>query len=128
MSNKTKKEELMAILDEMPSYVRPSFAKFESEGEDEGGFPVPKQVVYVLDVGKKGWGFGEITIITDATGQTFIDGERTSRETIKEFLCALVDGAILDTDEDPEKHRAYVKATNTQCGEWCKTCSMPVSG
>jgi hypothetical protein len=38
------------------------------------------------------------------------------------FLTKLVEGAVLDTDREPEKHAAYVKAMKQTCGSGCRLC------
>lgn len=112
------KPSLEEILNSMPSYQRITFAKFESTGQvDEAGAAVPKRIVVVMSVGKKGWGFGEMSFIVNEQGQLFIDAETSSRETVKEFLGRMVDEAILDSDPDPEKHRLYNENTGViSCG------------
>jgi len=100
---------LKELLDAMPAYARVSFVRTD-----------PKCTVVVMSVGKTGWGFGELKIVTRADGQVFINAETSSKETVMEFLKTMVDGAIMDTDTDPEKHRAFNEATGViSCGCGC---------
>lgn len=85
-----------------------------------------ERVVAMFQFSEKGFGFGEITIIQTAEG-CFLDTEHMSRETVKRFLGMLIDGAISDTDTEPEKHLLYNRVAGRSCGAHCGVC-YPVRG
>jgi hypothetical protein len=45
-----------------------------------------------------------------------------NREGVKRYLGLLIDGAIADTDTDPEKHLLYNQVAGRRCGEQCGIC------
>lgn len=99
---------MQEILDGVKTYQRITYVNSEPSGEvDETGLSVPRRIVVVMSVGKKGWGFGEFTFVTNKEGRLFVDGEGSPREEIVAAFKRMLDGAVLDSDEDPEKHRLY---------------------
>lgn len=113
----------------MPQQSRLVYASFEAADEVPNDDPVrlsvdepdPKKVVLVLGYSEPGWGFGQFTIIQTPEG-VFLDTEMTNPEKVKAAFCALIDGAIVDHDPDPERHAKYNAATGTRCGPRCRTC------
>jgi hypothetical protein len=53
----------------------------------------------------------------------FLDTEHISLDRVKHYFEALLDKAILDTDNDPERHRLYNQVMGRQCGDSCQVCS-----
>ena len=120
----------------MPSMTRLSFAHCDpgEPVEPEPGTavqfaidePDAARVVVVFQHSAPGWGFGDFTIIQTPKG-VFIDTERTNIERVKAAICAYLDTAITDHDEDPERHKAFMEALNGHCGPACRVCNPKVS-
>jgi hypothetical protein len=109
------------ILSKVPSHVSLDHAFTESgDGEDDP----PKRVSIILQFSESGFGFGEIVIIQTPAG-VFIDTERTSLDRVKRYMNALLDSAILDTDQDPERHALFNKERGQWCGKGCVMCYPP---
>ncbi|MHB8107911.1 MAG: hypothetical protein ACYDH4_10885 [Candidatus Cryosericum sp.] len=114
---------LQDTLDKFPTEVWLTYAKCEP-GEplkDDGrkvvlGIeqPPPKRVVIALEFSVQGFGFGEVTLIQTPKG-VFLDTERMSLERVKKYFAMLLDGAITDWEEDPEKHKLYDEETGRGC-------------
>lgn len=126
-AEKSKEEQFQAIVDKMPTHVYLSYGKVEPAGVNVMEV-MPDKVYACINFSEKGFGFGEIGIFTDKEGQTYIDSECMSREAVLHFLTKLVEDAILDTDEDPEKHAKYVKFIKQTCGEGCRPCQAIKKG
>jgi hypothetical protein len=105
----------------LPTYAQFARVYQENTGKIKYDLPVPKKIWATLAVGAKGWGFGEIVFIQDCnTGQLYIDAETSGKQTVLKFLEYMVDGAIMDTEKDPAKHRQYNKARGViSCGCGC---------
>ena len=98
------------------SYARSTFP----EGADPLEDP-PSEVVLCLQFSEKGFGFGEVTLKQTPEG-VFLDTEHMSLKRVKRYFEMLLDSAITDTEQDPEKHALYNKVTGTRCGEQCILC------
>ena len=119
-------DEVSSLLSQFPTYV--SLARgFTRGGSDDPEGPPPDEVVAVFQFSEKGFGFGEIALIQTKEG-CFIDTEHMSRETVKRFLGMLIDGAVTDTDTEPEKHLLYNRVAGRRCGGQCEICYPPESG
>jgi hypothetical protein len=90
------------------------------EGEHEFG-PLPEMVMFVLQFSESGFGFGEVAIKQTAQG-VFVDTECMGVDRVKKYLAALVDSAITDHDQDPEKHALYNEVMGRGCGARCRVC------
>jgi hypothetical protein len=90
------------------------------EGEHEWDTP-PEKVVFVLQFSESGFGFGEVTIMQTAQG-VFVNTECMSLDRVKKYLAALVDSAITDNEQDPEKHALYSEVMGRGCGPRCRVC------
>jgi hypothetical protein len=120
--NETEKEEkFQSILDDAPTHVYLGFAKTVPPNVDTT-VRMPERVVAIFNFSEKSFGFGEITIITDEEGRTFVDTESMGADTVIHFLKKLVENSILDTDQDPEKHAKYIEARRQTCGDHCIPC------
>lgn len=118
------KANLQEFLDKVPVYTKITFVKQENTGEiDVAGCPIPKRIVITISFGETGFGFGEIAIIQDEAGQVFLDTESMSKKTVLHLLGRLIEGAIDDRDEDPERHRKYNEVMQRTCGDSCKVCN-----
>lgn len=107
------------ILDGCPTYATLSYGSFKGTGEqNELGFEKPKRVAAVFDFSIEGFGFGELTLVRDENGQMYIDTECMSKERVKSILCHIVDSAITDREEDPERHIQYHEVM----GGFCREC------
>jgi hypothetical protein len=120
-ADRVHQHDLDLLLSQFPTSVRLSYgaAKGGPTARDPG--KVAERVVAMFQFSEKGFGFGEITIMQTKEG-CFIDTEHMSRETVKRFLGALVDGAVTDTDDDPEKHLLYNQEAGRRCGAHCRIC------
>lgn len=107
------------ILDSCSDHVSLSFGR--AERPIPGGFPEYERVVAVFSFSQKGFGFGEFAIVQDGD-QAFVDTEHMSLDRVKGFISRLLDGAILDTDDDPTRHRLYNERMGRRCGGGCKVC------
>lgn len=112
------------IMDQMPNMVKLSFGEtIHSPGYDpDYGEFSPERVTVVLSFSKQGFGFGEIAIVTDNQGRTFVDGEHMNKETVKSFINNLLDSAIYDTDSDPDRHKLYNNVIGRVCISHCEIC------
>jgi hypothetical protein len=79
------------------------------------------RIVVVLEFSEKGFGFGEITIVQTSAG-VFVDTEYMNLDRVKRYLAMLLDKAITDTDEDPERHALFNREMNRTCGSSCMIC------
>lgn len=112
---------LQKFFDSLSTHVCLGYAHSEyPEGVEPLG-ETPDKVVVVLGFSEKGFGFGEVSFVQTKEG-LFLDTEDMGPEKVKKYLSLLVDQAILDTDEDPEKHLLYNKVRNSVCSEHCKIC------
>lgn len=111
---------LRELMDSLPTYVRLRLATRRRLSDDAHVYTA------VIEFSQQGFGFGEIAIRQTNTGGAYIDGERMSRDRIKAYLAALVDSAILDSDTDPGKHRAYNEAMGRSCNSACQACAAYV--
>ena len=115
---KAKPIDLDKVMAGLPTRTKLEYCQFEASGKKtKWGAEVPKRMVLVLSFAEVGFGFGEVTIMTDKKGQVYIDGETMSREHVKVILSRLVDDAIMDREDDPKKHRAYDRVMKRYCGD-----------
>lgn len=110
--------DLKKILGELPTHVRLDYARHRED---------PRRTSATFVFSQSGFGFGEITFVA-VDGQLFIDGERMGVEKIKELLGIAIDGAILDSDKDPERHALYNRVMRRVCGEGCSICRRGEGG
>jgi len=76
-----------------------------------------------LDFSQTGYGFGEVTFVETLDG-LFVDTERMGAAKVLELVQVMLDRAVLDVDEDPERHRRYNEAIGRTCGA-CPVCGAP---
>lgn len=109
-----KKQTFEEILSQFPTHTKLIFGKTEYTGEKDPdtGFDKMKTAKAVFSFRQKGFGFGEICIKTGEDGITYIDSEMMSLDKVKELLCAIVDTAIFDWEQDPKLRAMYDKAMN----------------
>lgn len=105
------------LFSQFPTRVRLAFGRTDGWSEDAPA----ERTVAVLEFSEQGFGFGEITIVQTKKG-CFVDTEHMSKDRVKRYLCALIDGAILDTDTDAERHLLYNEEAGRRCGEGCAIC------
>lgn len=125
--------DVKAIMESLPTRVALNFAHFEpgdpNPPEPEKPLrlaiedPLPKVVVVTLQFSEKGYGFGEVVIKQTADG-VFMDAECMRLDRVKRYFMALLDGAIMDSDEDPVKHARYNQAMGRSCGAGCPVCYL----
>jgi len=112
------------ILKGLPTHVSLRYADYKpgvpKEGEYEWDTP-PEKVVFMLQFSESGFGFGEVTIKQTSQG-VFVNTECMSLERVKKYLAALVDSAITDNEQDPEKHALYNEVMGRGCGPRCRVC------
>lgn len=116
-----EKSYLEEFIEKVDNCCRISYANSEFDQPPEVYGEIPDKAVFVLHVSRKGWGFGEFAFAQDEDGQLYIDTE-CSPSILKQVINDWIDSAILDTDEDPEKHRKYNQVRGRHCGEGCKVC------
>jgi hypothetical protein len=102
-------EKMMASL---PTHV--GFGHASSEGG--------RQTV-TLDFSQKGYGFGAVTFVETVDG-LFVDTETMGTEKVIELLRLMLERAVLDVDQDPERHRQYNEVMGRACGS-CPVCGAP---
>ncbi len=112
---------LHALLSQFPTSVCLSWGRTEGGPTAEDPEKAADKAVAVFQFSEKGFGFGQITFIQTAEG-CFLDTEHMSRETVKRFLGMLIDGAVTDTDTEPEKHVLYNRVAGRRCGSQCNIC------
>lgn len=116
--------DFVEILKGLPTHVALRFADCKAgvpkEGEHEWDTP-PESVVVGLQFSESGFGFGEVVIMQTAQG-VFVDTECMGVDRVKKYLAALVDSAITDHDQDPEKHALYNEVMGRGCGPRCRVC------
>jgi hypothetical protein len=124
--------EFEKILDGLPTSVSLAFAssKFKqaentkplSDGEfEEHDDSPPEDVTVVLQFSEKGFGFGEIAIRQTPEG-VFLDTEYMNLEKVKKYVNLLLDQAVLDIDQDPQRHILYNRVMGRSCGN-CIICN-----
>lgn len=114
-------QELMADIQTQVSLRYASYTKgTPKEGEHELDAE-PEHVMFSIGFSEKGFGFGEVTFQQTPKG-LFLDTECMDPERVKRYLCMLVDKAIKDTDEDPEKHALFCEQWSRVCGPRCAVC------
>jgi hypothetical protein len=116
--------DLREVMDGLPTNVTLTFASMkrrEGVAEDDYETP-PEQVTVVLSFSEKGFGFGEVAIKQTAEG-VFLDTECMNVERVKRYVMALLDKAITDNDNDPERHALYGRVMGRSCGPACKVCN-----
>jgi len=113
------RKSIESLMGELETSVELVFGKNAGDGGQFGYYP---EVTIVLSFSEKGFGFGEVTIKKHPKG-VCVDTERMSLERVKKYLSSLVDGAVLDTDDDPDKHRLYNEVMGRRCGLGCPVCS-----
>jgi len=64
---------------------------------------------------------GEVCLKQTPEG-LFLDTECMSLDRVKRYLALLLDQAITDNDQTPEKHQLYNRVMGRQCGEGCPVC------
>lgn len=112
-------EHFQQILDSVsPLNVVLAYGSGERPDEQTGDC---EEAAAVFAFAEKGFGFGEITVVQRG-GKMFVDTECMSREKVKFYLNAMIDQAVCDIDDEPEKHRAYSEATGRSCGPGCTVC------
>jgi len=114
------------LLRQVPSYAYFCWAR--QEANDDAGLapiPMPRKLSIGLAFGEPGFGFGEFTFVQDLEGQVYIDTECTSRKTLQRMLSRLLESAIFDTDQDPERHRKYNANRGRRCARSCAVCFPP---
>lgn len=114
---------LQAIFDQMPDSVSLVYGRTEGDPPEDDYESRPKKVVAVFAFSMKGYGFGELTFVTDESGQTYLDTERTDPERVKQMLGWLVDHAITDYETNPVRHLRYNEVRGAQCGRACPVCN-----
>lgn len=117
-------DKLKEIMDTFPTEVALSYAAYEKGTPKEGEHEfeaAPNHVMFSLCFSEKGFGFGEVTFQQTPAG-LFLDTEYMDPERVKRYLCMLVDKAIKDTDEDPEKHKLFNREWRRECGPHCTSC------
>ncbi len=114
-------DELKSLLSQFPTSVRLAWGRAEGGPTAEEPGKEATKAVAVFEFSEKGFGFGQITFIQTVEG-CFLDTEHMSRETVKRFLGLLIDGAVTDTDAEPEKHLLYNRVAGRRCGSHCAVC------
>lgn len=112
--------DLKKVLDSCPTNVALGYARSRPNETDE--LAPPEEVVVVLAFTEKGFGFGEVSIHQTQEG-VFLDTECMSLDRVKRYFNSLLDKAILDTDEDPERHKLYNRVMGRHCGDGCPVCN-----
>ena len=97
------------------------YAKVEYDPDDIR-YQRPKKATLVIAVSEPDWGFGEFAFVQDETGQLFLDTECSGRERVQEMVAAWISSAIIDSDQDPDKHRRYCEVMQRTCGDGCEIC------
>jgi hypothetical protein len=116
--------DFIEVLKGLPTHVSLCYADSKAGVPKDGGREwdtPPEMVVVGLQFSESGFGFGEITIKQTAQG-VFLNTECMSSERVKKYLAALVDSAITDNDQDPEKHALYNEVMKRGCGPRCRVC------
>lgn len=93
------------MFEELPDACSLTFARTELSSTKTGlrGKPLSARLLAMFRFSKKGFGFGEITLWSDPdTGRNYIDSECMSKETVKQILCSMVDGAVMHDDNREE--------------------------
>lgn len=106
-------EDFQKIMDGMPTEVSIGHAE-SSEANDT--------CVVVLNFSEKGYGFGEVTILQTPKG-VFLDTEYMGKERCLKYFAALFDGAITESDMDPERHALYNREMGRTCADGCVACA-----
>jgi hypothetical protein len=102
-----KQSDFEEILERFPDKCILSYARTDEDGK----------MVAVFEFSKTGFGFGEIAIVITPDGRAFIDGETMRKKTLLGLFEMMIDGAILDSDTDPERHLEYNRAMGVRsCG------------
>lgn len=112
------------VLKGLPTRVCLGYAAYKQGVPKEGQHPwevEPDEVVVSIEFSESGFGFGEVTIKQTPQG-IFVNTECMSLERVKKYLAALVDSAITDNDQDPEKHALYNEVMRRGCGPRCRVC------
>ena len=113
--------DLEKVLATLPNAVNLSYGRTDG-GSDEDPSVTPDRVVASFNFSEPGFGFGEVTIVQTAEG-VFLDAERMSLGRVKRYLSALVDSAISDSDEDPDRHALYNRVMGRRCSDACQACA-----
>jgi len=111
--------DVQEVFDGLPTRVSLRFARFKPGDGEEAP---PAEVVVVFAFSERGFGFGEVTLKQTPEG-VFLDTECMSAERCKKYLSALVDSAIADTEDDPDKHALYNRVMGRRCAENCAACA-----
>ncbi len=98
-----------------------AYHKESGETEPETGRPIIEEATACFSFSEPGFGFGEFAIVQRGN-EVFIDAETMSKERVMKYLERLIDNAILDTDDDPMRHKRYNEVMKRTCGEGCKIC------
>jgi hypothetical protein len=114
----SKGNKLQEVFDQMETRTTLDFCRFEGTGtfDEAMGVEIPKRLTVCFSFSEKGFGFGEVVLVVDEKGRAFVDGETMSRDHVKRIIGALIDNAIMDTDEDPERHKLFDKVMHRSCG------------
>ena len=99
--------------------VRLTFAYHNEPGESEDE---PTEFGAVFSFSDSSFGFGQLILKQTPKG-VFLDTECMSRERAKKYLAHLIDSAITDTEEDPEKRQLFDEAMGR--GDFCVAVEEP---
>jgi hypothetical protein len=113
-----KRKSLETLMGEIDSHVELVYGANRGEPIDYGNFP---DVTVVINFSERGFGFGQIAIRKHPKG-VFVDTECMSLDRVKRYLASLLDGAVLDTDDEASKHKLYNEVMGRRCGEGCPVC------
>jgi len=116
--------DFLEVLKGLPTQVRLRYAAYRQGTPKEGQHALdaePEEVVVVIQFSESGFGFGEVVIKQTPQG-VFVDTECMSLERVKKYLAAIVDSAITDNDQDPDKHALYNEVMMRGCGQRCRVC------
>lgn len=110
-------EGIKHFLNSLPMVVDLTYGDSAKKGRPTQGH----DVIACFSYSEPGYGFGEFSLRQTEEG-LFLDTEISGPERVKKYLEWLVDNAILDTDQDPERHLLYNKVMGRSCGEECEVC------
>ena len=108
------------LFDDITTSVRIDFAQSTPSPDGDELSPC-RDAVVGLSFSERGFGFGQICLFQSPEG-AFIDTECMGREKVLQYLTVFLNSAILDTDQDPERHAAYNRARRRTCYDACPAC------
>ncbi len=115
-------DKLTAILNTVPTAVRLTYASMDPQPKTEEDMDAPADIVVTLSFSEKGFGFGEVSLMADKDGRTIIDTEHMGKAKALKYLSRLIEEAIDDVDQDPERHALYNEIRGRKCGDGCRAC------